>query len=308
MLIACDLCKRQLDVSGMEAGERLRCRCGKLLRVEEQQPHTARMLHCGGCGGKLSDTNTTCEYCGSSVSLADRDLGPTCPHCFARTSKGSRYCHECGVEIRPLKVQVTHVDLLCPRCKKGMARCTTDDGAFTECTTCGGLWLGEEFFERLVEKKDANPLGKFASAPPSTEKGKSPKVRKARSRNTGYAPCPECGDLMHRKNFAKFSGVVVDWCKGCGFWFDADELERVLQFVATGGLDRARVQELASAKERLRRAELRTMAQRTSSSSMRYGPSEPTSGFHDGWEPQLPSIFDTVGELLTNAWKGVFGR
>jgi hypothetical protein len=30
---------------------------------------------------------------------------------------------------------------------------------------------------------------------------------------------------MNRKNFGSVSGVVIDWCKGHGFWFDAEERE-----------------------------------------------------------------------------------
>lgn len=62
---------------------------------------------------------------------------------------------------------------------------------------------------------------------------------------------------MNRKNFGSVSGVVIDWCKGHGFWFDAEELERILAFVKAGGLDRSRSREIARAEERLRQAEQR---------------------------------------------------
>jgi Zn-finger nucleic acid-binding protein len=41
---------------------------------------------------------------------------------------------------------------------------------------------------------------------------------------------------MHRRNFARISGVIVDECRGCGTFFDAGELEDVLAFVRSGGL------------------------------------------------------------------------
>ena len=39
---------------------------------------------------------------------------------------------------------------------------------------------------------------------------------------------------------ARVSGIVVDLCKGHGVWFDANELQGILTFVAHGGLDRMR--------------------------------------------------------------------
>jgi hypothetical protein len=41
---------------------------------------------------------------------------------------------------------------------------------------------------------------------------------------------------MHRKNFARTSGIIVDWCGKHGTWLDADELEHIADFVHHGGL------------------------------------------------------------------------
>jgi Zn-finger nucleic acid-binding protein len=57
---------------------------------------------------------------------------------------------------------------------------------------------------------------------------------------------------MNRKNFGGMSGVVVDVCKKHGTWFDEGELPRVLEFVASGGLERAKRREDEEAS-RLRR-------------------------------------------------------
>ena len=62
---------------------------------------------------------------------------------------------------------------------------------------------------------------------------------------------------MNRKNFGGTSGVVIDWCKGHGFWFDTHELEKIMAFVQAGGLDRARAREIARAEERAQQAERR---------------------------------------------------
>lgn len=128
--------------------------------------------------------------------------------------------------------------------------CAGDDGHYTECGSCGGLWLEEEHFERIVETKDASAIGKYTA---STSEGKTATALSQRD-EVRYLPCPVCNNLMNRKNFAKASGVIIDWCKGHGFWFDAHELERILLFVQQGGMDSAREREIAQAKYEMGRA------------------------------------------------------
>jgi Zn-finger nucleic acid-binding protein len=70
----------------------------------------------------------------------------------------------------------------------------------------------------------------------------------------GYLACIECGDLMVPRNFGGTSGVIVDVCRGHGVWLDHRELERVLDFVRAGGLDRARERELRLLEDRAQRA------------------------------------------------------
>jgi len=53
---------------------------------------------------------------------------------------------------------------------------------------------------------------------------------------------------MNRKNFGNISGVLVDFCKPHGIWFDAGELGRVIKFVMSGGLVEARKRELVELK------------------------------------------------------------
>jgi len=60
-----------------------------------------------------------------------------------------------------------------------------------------------------------------------------------------YVACPVCGSMMNRRNFGGGSGVIVDVCARHGTWFDAGELPRVLSFVESGGLTRARARDAA---------------------------------------------------------------
>ena len=61
---------------------------------------------------------------------------------------------------------------------------------------------------------------------------------------------------MNRKNFAFFSGVIVDICLPHGYWFDAGELPRVLEFITEGGLDRERKRQALQTEEEQRRLAL----------------------------------------------------
>ncbi len=54
---------------------------------------------------------------------------------------------------------------------------------------------------------------------------------------------------MNRQNFARLSGVIVDVCKGHGVWFNAGELQAIVEFVRAGGLERARAREKAELED-----------------------------------------------------------
>jgi len=43
---------------------------------------------------------------------------------------------------------------------------------------------------------------------------------------------------MQRKNFARRSGVIVDWCGHHGTWLDAHEVEDIAAYILAGGLER----------------------------------------------------------------------
>ena len=66
-----------------------------------------------------------------------------------------------------------------------------------------------------------------------------------------YIPCPECGKLMNRRNFAGCSGIIVDGCKDHGTWFDREELKHTVEFIRTGGLKKSREQEKSRLEERI---------------------------------------------------------
>jgi Zn-finger nucleic acid-binding protein len=254
MLIACSACQRQFDVGSHAPGSKLRCFCGASLTVPEQKPRDARMLHCSGCGAGLPAGSTDCGFCGASVGLGAKGLGEACPGCFSRLLADARFCSSCGLEIRPVAAIKALTDHDCPRCRQKLSECRAADASFVECTHCGGLWLGEETFRRLTESREKN------AAPAILQNRSRAATAVARDpaedlRRVTYLRCPVCSERMNRRNFAQSSGVILDWCRGHGLWFDPDELERILAFIAEGGLDRQREREKEQLESERRRNE-----------------------------------------------------
>ena len=81
-----------------------------------------------------------------------------------------------------------------------------------------------------------------------------------------YIPCPECKKLMNTKNFSGCSGIVMDYCRDHGRWFDRGELQKIISFVKNGGLRKARereIEDLKNEEDRLRVKQLEaTMRER----------------------------------------------
>lgn len=129
-----------------------------------------------------------------------------------------------------------------------------------ECGTCDGVWMDAETFEALCADREAQaaaihrfPPGETAAAGP---------VR--------YRPCARCGKMMNRVNFGRLSGTVVDVCKGHGTFLDAGELHRIVQFIQSGGLERARARQIDELKEQER--QLRATAARAARDRGRIDP------------------------------------
>jgi Zn-finger nucleic acid-binding protein len=150
---------------------------------------------------------------------------------------GSKHCPHCGAAAAQATAAQLSV-LKCPRCKVDMSSITLGTTAMRECETCAGLWVEVAAFEKVSADREqqAAVLGAASPAPahPSPS-GDSNKIR--------YVPCPQCGQLMNRINFARCSGVIVDVCKGHGTWFDRDELSGIVQFIRGGGLEVSRQKE-----------------------------------------------------------------
>lgn len=117
--------------------------------------------------------------------------------------------------------------------------------ALHECERCFGLWLDSATIERIC--RDSEQQAAVLNSPRSM--GTPMSIGPVR-----YVPCPQCSELMHRVNFARCSGVVVDVCRSHGTWFDKNELHRIVEFIRAGGMDRARDKQKADLAEQERRA------------------------------------------------------
>jgi Zn-finger nucleic acid-binding protein len=145
---------------------------------------------------------------------------------------GSRFCAACGAGAARERLEDA-APLRCPRCRVDMAMLRLGATVARECSSCGGLWLDPAALQRLSdtsEERTAMVASLTARIPSSA----------APADVVRYVPCPCCGKLMNRMNFAQSSGVVLDVCKRDGVWLDRGELQRVLAFVEAGGLAVAR--------------------------------------------------------------------
>lgn len=249
MLFACGECRRQYDVGQMAPGSKFLCRCGLYVRVPRVAVKDAVVTRCPSCGATLERGAGGCRYCGSAFSIAEIALGEACPQCFSRMFRDAKFCSTCGVKLDAERIRPARLSGPCPRCEEHLlVDRRVEAGVIDECTKCSGMWVGETLFDRIVSEKDVQAMESFtAPVPDAPEAPLDPAVRDVR-----YLACPECGERMNRKNFGRRSGIILDWCRGHGYWFDPFELERAFAFVRRGGLDQARKAEIEAMERRIR--------------------------------------------------------
>lgn len=203
----------------------------------------ARALICPQCGAAADSEATSCAFCHARLATV------ACSKCFGLVFIGSKHCGHCGAEMKePDAVAAT--PHRCPRGCGALREIRLGTVDLEECQTCVGMWVGRDAFQRIYaeEEHGAVTLGPELNQH-QVQAGKTETVR--------YVPCPECGKLMNRINFAKRSGVILDSCALHGTWFDADELRRVVEFIRKGGLDQLRAHEKQFLAEERRLLELK---------------------------------------------------
>lgn len=234
ILVACHDCNRQYDATSYPIGSRFRCHCGVVVRVEQPEAHEAAVVRCSGCGAPRSE-GPSCAHCGSSFAKFEQDLRSICPHCVTRVSDRARFCHSCGKAIAADGSVGELSDKICPACggeQRMHSRALGPDLSLLECSGCAGLWVGHETFDHVIRRAE-DMVTEFA--PTKAEAQPSVAVGAVH-----YRPCPECGQLMNRSQYGRYSRVIVDTCKAHGVWLDEGELSQILEWVRGGGLDRSR--------------------------------------------------------------------
>ncbi len=238
MIVECPRCTLRYDVTGRPPGTRGRCRCGATFTLPDRDAE-ATAVSCPKCGGATSPKHNRCDYCGIALAVV------RCPRCFALQFEGLSHCGGCGGSLANPARNV-HEDgdtpLNCPRCQNDLEASLAGETLMDQCTDCGGLWLDHTVFDALTaERERQSSVGAALSRMPSP--AVTPDTREVK-----YLKCPECETLMHRKNFARCSGVIVDVCTAHGIWFDRDELSQIMDFIRLGGMEKARQMERDSTK------------------------------------------------------------
>jgi Zn-finger nucleic acid-binding protein len=192
----------------------------------------AGVLRCPACGAGVTEGTRRCAHCAAPVSTV------RCATCFHMNAPDAVHCSGCGRDLglEPIGRGDT---LECPDCHLAMAAFDCGPGALHDCGRCGGQFVEHAALRDLLERHDRTEV---PLAGPRSRAGQADtRVR--------YVACPVCKALMNRKNFGGGSRVIVDVCAKHGTWFDDGELPRVLAYVESGGLARARRQE-EEARER----------------------------------------------------------
>jgi Zn-finger nucleic acid-binding protein len=252
--------------------------------VNSSDHPTPGTLQCPNCGGDATPDTVRCEWCHSSLAAV------ACPSCFESVFVGMRHCPWCGADAS--RVQSDEKETAtCPHCQLRLVKVQVGGTALSECRSCGGLWVQATAFEKICADREDQEAVLGRPMPELTPP--SPKVSKAKRM---YIGCPICGQLMNRMNFAGCSGVIIDWCKAHGSWFDHSELSRVVRFIQSGGLKKSRERAKEEVGEDLRRLrdkerELMRLERRTGSSS---------AGRVD-WAEDSTSLLD----VLSSVWKGL---
>lgn len=254
LLIACPKCRRQYDATGRDAGSRFRCRCGEVLTVQQPAGHDAEVVRCSSCGAPRRDGSRRCEYCNADFTLREQDLDTICPHCFARVGDHAAFCDHCGKPLAAEPLSTDDTLLVCPVCRADRRLFGRMIGGLSlmECRICAGLWIDNVIFQQLLDQ--ALHADDLAGGGLQEEFSRQLTAKPATSAPRGYLPCPVCNALMLRQNFEHRSGVILDYCKLHGIWFDADKLTRLISWVHCGGIEAARTDR---AREEARTARLR---------------------------------------------------
>lgn len=235
LLVACSGCDRKYKAAADKLGKRFRCHCGQVLEVKDAKGQESAVIRCSSCGGAREKGRNRCGYCDADFTIHERDLNTVCPKCLTRVSGKSKFCRHCGTRLSGETIVPESSLLTCPLCgpKRRLSdrKLGSEQISALECSFCAGLWLGTEAFQQLRRRAlDA------ATAERDFQRLKPPPSQLKRHIGPRYRSCIYCGEMMSRQQYARGSGVVIDLCREHGIWFDAEELQQILDWIARGGM------------------------------------------------------------------------
>lgn len=245
---------------------------------------TGLVLHCPSCGASVKRGAEKCMYCASPLDFSLKGKTIHCSYCYQKTPANSRFCIHCARPIKnAFKDGKVLKDRTCPRCEVAMRERDVGGFSVVGCSECGGLFIEHETFRMMQD----------ASQRIIQVTGKVDRENTDFEVKFSYVRCPVCRTMMTRKNFGRVSGVIVDMCPGHGIWFDPGEMEKIMDFIACGGLQRSRAAQMDELRTERKLHELRS-----SGSSGGYGSGMISFGDDTFVDYGEVDLFDAVGGLL----------
>lgn len=122
-------------------------------------------------------------------------------------------------------------ELSCPICHR-LLKLVLDEGAPVHaCERCKGVWV------KFVDEKTLMQM-----QPQILTIDEIRRLRKLYQPVDKLDPgrlraCPVCNELMYRRNWGGYSGVVVDRCEEHGTWYDEGEVEKIREYIQLGGVE-----------------------------------------------------------------------
>jgi Zn-finger nucleic acid-binding protein len=249
--------------------------------------NTGLVLHCPSCGAAVKRNAQICEYCSAPLDFSLKGKTIICPHCMASTPADARFCIRCAEPIQgQVKEGLVLEDRLCPRCSVPMRGMQVGDFSLIGCKPCGGTFIPHEVFEMMQERSDRVIF--------STDFGRRGEL--PQDQVVKYVRCPVCRTIMNRTNFAHISGVILDTCKGHGVWFDPGELEKIMDFIAHGGLVKAQEADLEKVKYEQEIMKINSIP--LSEHGMAGSPGSRWEENEDGFHIRISDVVDAVRWIL----------
>jgi Zn-finger nucleic acid-binding protein len=214
------------------------------------------------CGAAAATDAARCEHCGARLATV------SCPSCFGLVFVGQNFCPHCGAKAERQPAAEAGKPLPCPSCKTNLEAVALGGITIRECPQCEGTWIDGDTLRQICDSREEQSalLGMASHAPSGDGRNIEQRIR--------YLPCPVCGELMNRVNFANCSGVIVEVCRAHGTWFDCEELRAITEYIRDGGLEKSRQREKEELKEERRKLQgeqLAALRDSDRSRSIRYG-------------------------------------